>query len=212
MKRFEHRNIVQTAHADGTIRLWDAGHGDEIENDTVVQVDVDRAVGKPGGVEISKMSLAGASGELSVGTRSGEVVIFRWDHNRTAGREPPDPVDGRPGELFNISTRADPGLSDGLIPYTMVDMQSGPVTALKNSDVGFVAAAFQNGGVIVIDMRGPVIIFKANLRDFNQPEKRGFGRHSHRAQSQEDYATFLEFSVRITCSFFASAMLTLFRS
>jgi syntaxin-binding protein 5 len=195
MKRFEHRNIVQTAHADGTIRLWDAGHGDEIENDTVVQVDVDRAVGKPGGIEISKMSLAGASGELSVGTRSGEVVIFRWDHNRTAGREPPDSSDGRPGELFNISTRADPSLSDGLIPYTMVDMQSGPVTALKNSDVGFVAAAFQNGGIILIDMRGPAIIFKANLRDFSQQEKRGFGRHGHRAQSQEDYATFLEFSV-----------------
>ena len=28
MRRYERRNIVQTAHADGTIRLWDAGYGD----------------------------------------------------------------------------------------------------------------------------------------------------------------------------------------
>jgi WD40 repeat protein len=195
MKRFENRNIVQTAHADGTIRLWDAGHGDEIENYNVLQVDVDCAVGRPGGVEISKMSLAGASGEFSVGTGSGEVVVFRWNHNRNFGREPPEPGPPRPGELIDITNRGDAELSDGLLPYTMVDMQNGPVTALKNSDVGFVAAGFKGGSIIVIDMRGPALIFNANLKDFAQQEKRSFGRHGNRAQSQGDYPTVMEFSV-----------------
>lgn len=67
MRRYERRNIVQTAHADGTIRLWDAGYGDEIENDKVLQVDVGRAVGRSENVDVRQMSLAGESGELAVG-------------------------------------------------------------------------------------------------------------------------------------------------
>jgi syntaxin-binding protein 5 len=201
MKRFENRNIVQTAHADGTIRLWDAGHGDEIENESVLQVDVDRAVGRLGGVEITEMSLAGASGEFAVGTRSGEVVVFRWNRNRSFGREPPDSGPPQQGELIDITNRGDPGLSDGLLPYTMVDMQNGPVTALKASDVGFVAAGFQGGGIIVIDMRGPALIFNANLKDFSLQEKRGFGRHGSRPQPQSDYPTFMEFSVSLSSGF-----------
>lgn len=192
MKRFENRNIVQTAHADGTVRLWDAGHGDEIENEAVLQVDVERAVDRPEGTEIMVTSLAGASGELGVGTRAGEVVLFRWGHNRFAGREVNSGPPGRPGELFDISSRTDPSLSDGLLPLTMVDMQNGPVTAIKLSDVGFVAAGFEGGGVIVIDMRGPAIIYNGHVQEFTQQSKRGRSDRGHQAR---DFATVMEFSV-----------------
>lgn len=193
-KRHENRNIVQTAHADGTIRLWDAGHGDDIENDSVIQVDVDRAVGRIGGVEITKMSLSGASGEFAVGTKDGELVIFRWGHNRNLGREAPESGPPRPGELIDITNRGDPKLSDGLLPYTMVDMQNGPVTAVKNADVGFVAVGFHGGRIIVIDMRGPAICFNASIPELLQREKRS----RHAGPTQGEYVTTLEFSVSST--------------
>jgi syntaxin-binding protein 5 len=194
LKRFEHRNIVQTAHADGTIRLWDAGHGDEIENEGVLQVDVDRAAGRPEGTEITTMSLSGASGELAVGTRAGEVLIFRWGHNRYAGQEQQPGRPGRPGELVDIANRADPTLTDGLLPLTMVDMHNGPVTSVKLSDVGFVAAGFEGGGIAVIDLRGPAIIYNGNVEEFSHQRKHGHGRDDRRS-ARGDHATTMEFSV-----------------
>ena len=196
MKRFENRNIIQTAHADGTVRLWDAGHGDEIENEAVLQVDVSRAVGRPEGVDITKTSLAGVSGEFAAGTRTGEVVIFRWGHNRMAGKESTDSVSNVKRGLTNITGRTEADLSDGLLPLTMADMQNGPVTALKLSDVGFVAAGFEGGSLIVIDLRGPAIIFEGAVQDFSGSEKRGIGRRQSAAsQSRAEWATTIEFSV-----------------
>lgn len=195
LKRFEHRNIVQTAHADGTIRIWDAGHGDEIENAGVLQVDVDRAAGRPEGTEITKMSLSGASGELAVGTRAGDILLFRWGHNRFAGREQQGGLNGRPGEMVDISNRADPTLTEGLLPLTMVNIQNGPVTCLKLADVGFLAAGFEGGAIVVIDLRGPAIIYNGNVQEFSQQSSK---RHSGRAdklQSRGDHPTNMEFSV-----------------
>lgn len=61
LMKFANRNIIQTAHADGTIRVWDAGHGDEIENEDVLQVDVARAVGRYRDIDVVMMSMAGAT-------------------------------------------------------------------------------------------------------------------------------------------------------
>jgi hypothetical protein len=196
LKRFESRNIVQTAHADGTVRLWDAGHGDEIENEALIQVDVERAVGRHGGLDITKMSFAGASGEFAAGTRTGEVAIFRWGHNKTAGREPPEPGPNNSGGLTNIQDRTEPSLSDGFVPLTLLDMQNGSCTALKVSDVGFVAAGFEGGNITVIDLRGPAIIYTGNSQEFtSQGHKGSFRRSSHQSASRDEYASVIEFSV-----------------
>ena len=48
-----------------------------------------RAVGKPEGIEVTHTSLSGASGELAVGTKSGEVVLA--SSRRTACRRAPAP-------------------------------------------------------------------------------------------------------------------------
>lgn len=81
--RFANRNIMQTAHADGTIRLYDVGHGDEIENEDVIQVDVARAVGRYEAVDITQMSVSGSTGELAVGLASGELVSLALLHCST---------------------------------------------------------------------------------------------------------------------------------
>jgi syntaxin-binding protein 5 len=196
MKRFEGRNIVQTAHADGTVRLWDAGHGDEIENEDLLQVDVGRALGRLDGVDVTKMSFAGASGEFAAGTKNGEMVLFRWGHNRNAGREASGPRTNQPRDLTDISGRTDPALVDGLLPFTLLDMQNGPCSALKASDVGFVAAGFEGGSLVVIDLRGPAIIYSGTVQEFIKAERRGsFRKHSDHPQSRIEYPTVAEFSV-----------------
>jgi syntaxin-binding protein 5 len=195
LKRFEHRNIVQTAHADGTVRLWDAGHADEIENDTVLQVDVARAVGRPEKMEINYTSFAGAASELSVGLRSGEVVVFRWNTNKHPGEDYP-PGDNEPKELTNITHRAEAALKEGLLPFTLLDEGNGPVTALKHSDVGFVAAGFEGGSLAIIDLRGPAIIYRGAVTDFVKADKRGsFRRSSNNTPPKAEWPTCIEFSV-----------------
>ncbi|KAF2799493.1 hypothetical protein K505DRAFT_294468 [Melanomma pulvis-pyrius CBS 109.77] len=194
-KRFEHRNIVQTSHADGTIRLWDAGHADEIENDALLQLDVARAVGRQDNVDVTRMSFSGAASELSVGLRSGEVVVFRWGINKHPGHEiPPGP--NAPGALTDITDRTEGALKEGLLPFTLLDEGNGPVTALKHSDVGFIAAGFEGGSLAIIDLRGPAVIYSAKISDFIKADKRGsFRRSSTQPDAvKPEWPTSIEFS------------------
>lgn len=194
LKRFEDRSVIQTAHADGSICLWDMGHGDEIENGAMLKADVSRAVGRVGNVQVTRMSFSGAAGELAAGLKTGEVVVFRWARNNYPGREPPAPGPNKPNELTNISERKDPDLVEGLHPFTLLQQQDGPVTALKVSDIGFIAAGFGNGTLAVIDMRGPAVIYSIHLSELSQKDKSGaFRRQSQ--QPQTIWATTLEFSV-----------------
>lgn len=200
-RRFENRNIMQTSHADGTVKLWDAGHGDQLENGKVLQVDVGRAVGRIEGVDITSTSLAvgGQRIHFAAGTRSGEVAIFHWSHNRNAGREPPSGGQNIPDKLTDISSRVDPTLRDGFCPLRLLDMQNGPITALKFCDVGFVAAASEGGKIVVIDMRGPAIIFNGLAQEISKGEKRSsLHRLSGSPQlttGRAEYVTSLEFSI-----------------
>ncbi|KAI5247079.1 snare-dependent exocytosis protein-like protein [Aureobasidium subglaciale] len=197
LKRYENRNIIQTMHADGTVRLWDAGHGDELENDKVLEAGVGRAVGRIEGVDITATSLASASGEFAAGTRSGEVAVFRWGNNRNFGRDvPPSAGGNRPNALTNIIDRADPNLKEGLCPFTLLDLQSGPITSVKVSEVGFVATASEGGKLAVIDMRGPAIIHLGTTQEFGKGEKLGtLRRKSSHAPDKPEWVTRLEFSV-----------------
>ena len=197
LMKFANRNIIQTAHADGTIRICDAGHGDEIENEDVLQIDVARALGRYRDIDVVMMSMAGATGEVSVGLRTGEVAIFRWGKNRDYGREVPH----REIKGFGLETildRAEPSLKEGLLPLTLLDPQQGPVTALKMSDVGFVCAGFEGGSITVIDLRGPAVIYEASVSDFGGSSgKHGSFRRSSNSQNQTkpEWPTSVEFGV-----------------
>ena len=152
LKRFASRNIMQAAHGDGTVRLWDIGHADEIENPDVIQVDVAMALGRSDHVDVTKMSMSGVTGEFVVGLATGEVVVFRWGGNKHFNQTPPESPERSPG-LRSIADRADPNLREGLLPLTILDPQQGPVTAVTMSDVGFVAVGFESGNLTIIDLR-----------------------------------------------------------
>ncbi|KAL3475029.1 lethal giant larvae like, C-terminal-domain-containing protein [Aspergillus californicus] len=196
LKRLENRNIITAAHADGTVRLWDVGHDDEIENPESIQVDLGRAIGRVGKIDVTEMSFGGASGELSVGMRSGEVAIFRWGSNQKFGQEEPPGANNGPGELTSIAHRADPGLKQGMLPLTLLNMQQGPVTALKHSPVGFVAAGFEGGSIAIIDLRGPAVIHTANLSELAKQNKRSsFLKSRSSGDAPLEIPTCIEFGI-----------------
>lgn len=200
LRRYETRTILHTVHADGTVRLWDSGHGDEIENEKLLQVDVARAVGRWDNISVSATSFAGPSAELALGLRSGELIIFRWSTNRAAGREPSTVKHNQPKALTNVTDRIEPSLTEGLCPFTLLDQQDGPVTAVCMSEIGFAAAGFEGGSIVLIDLRGPAIILNTSVQDFAKSHKassslRRRASSSSGGNGKPEWATKLEFSI-----------------
>ncbi|KAH6682525.1 lethal giant larvae like, C-terminal-domain-containing protein [Halenospora varia] len=197
LRKGEARNIISMAHGDGTLRLWDAGHGDELENSGMIQVDIARALNRYEDITITSMSMAGSTGELAVGVSTGEVVIYRWGGNKLFGREAPNTVETIPGGLTDISSRSEPALKEGLQPFVLYDMARGPVTAVKMSDVGFVGIGSEGGSFSIIDLRGPAIIFNTSMSELIKPEKRSsfMRKGSSQSSPRPDWAVVIEFGV-----------------
>jgi syntaxin-binding protein 5 len=195
MRHHEQRNVIISAHADGVVRAWDIGHEDEIENKSVSQADVARAVGRLDGVQITQLSLASTSGELAVGLRSGELVVFRWARNSNPGREPPTATANKADGLTNVTSRVDPALIEGFQPFTLLDKRNGSCTALHVSNVGFVAAGFEGGAIVVVDLRGPAIIFDGSIQDFTESSSKASPLRRKSTPAMSSYATTVQFSV-----------------
>ena len=198
-KRFEERTIIQAAHADGIIRIWDSGHADDIENGLQLQVDMARTLDRFDDIEVTCMAMGSSTGEFVVGTRTGEVAIFRWGTNRFYGREQSQQLDPNPKGLTDISSRGDPTLKEGLNPYVLYEMMQGPITAVQISNVGFVAVGSELGFLTLLDLRGPAIIYQAPMTDFAKQEKRSSvfrsHRHSSNDQPPKEWPVVIEFGV-----------------
>ena len=196
-KRFEERTIIQAAQADSIIRIWDSGHGDEIENGQQLQVDLARALGRFDDIEVTAMSMAGGTGEFVVGTRTGEAVVFRWGQNRFYGKEAKQQIDPNPMGLTDISSRSEPSLKEGLNPFVLYEMMQGPVTAVGVSNVGFVAVGSDLGFISIMDLRGPAIIYQAPMTEFAKQEKRSsFLKHHSKSEApSKEWPVAIEFGV-----------------
>ncbi|KAH6615647.1 lethal giant larvae like, C-terminal-domain-containing protein [Chaetomium sp. MPI-SDFR-AT-0129] len=210
---WDFRNVVQVAHADSTIRIWDLGHDDDIENPRQLQVDVSRALDRYEDVTVTALSMsdmlsASASVELAAGTRTGEVVVYRWGGNRNFGRGGGDAYqnsrkDPNPGGLTDISSRGEPTLKDGLQPFVLYEMMQGPVSVVKvASDAGFLGVGSENGFFSLIDLRKPAVVFQAPLAELVKEEKRSSFLGGHRssassasASDAKEYPTVIEFGV-----------------
>jgi len=153
LRRYENRTIVQSSHPNGTVRIWDLGHGDEIENVDVLEIDVARVLQRAVDLKIERVSLAGNSGETAVGMGTGEVIVFRWGKNTAIGRQQEERKPEGDQVITDVRMRADPDVREGLMPACILNQKCGAVTALKMSDVGFCAVGYQSGQISVVDMR-----------------------------------------------------------
>ncbi|KAF7544994.1 hypothetical protein G7Z17_g9525 [Cylindrodendrum hubeiense] len=196
-KRFEERTIIQAAHADSIIRIWDSGHGDDIENPSQLQVDVARALARSDDIEITAMNMATNTGEFVVGTRTGEAIVFRWGTNRFFGNEQSQEFDPNPKGLSDISSRTEPTLKEGLQPLVLYEMMQGPITAIQISNAGFVAVGSELGFFTLIDLRGPAIIYQAPMTDFAKQDKRSSFLRGHHAtvEPHKEWPVVIEFGV-----------------
>ncbi|KAI0458945.1 lethal giant larvae like, C-terminal-domain-containing protein [Xylaria acuta] len=195
-RRFEGRSIIQVAHADSTIRIWDVGHGDEIENSTQLQVDASRAVNRFEDINITAMSMAAESQEFAVGTSKGELVIYRWGANKFYGQTANQDLPSNPGGLSDIRGRSEPSLKSGLQPFSLYEMMQGSISAIKVSDIGFVAVGSENGFLSIIDLRGPSVMFQSSVTDLTKSEKKSsFLKGRSNVPANKDWPVVIEFAV-----------------
>ncbi|KHJ34295.1 putative snare-dependent exocytosis protein [Erysiphe necator] len=191
------RNIVLAAHGDGTIRIWDSGRIDLIENSKILQVDMARALEKNCDINITSLSMGSYTGELAVGTDTGKVVVYNWGINKLYGRESPQGVQSIVGGLVDISFRSEPTLQEGLNPRWLYDMSQGSITIVKTSNIGFLAIGAESGGFSIIDLRGPTIILCLNLNELTKPNKQSSFRKIKTGNSPatQDWPIVIEFGI-----------------
>ncbi|KAG5359193.1 Lethal(2) giant larvae protein-like protein SRO77 [Yarrowia sp. C11] len=166
LRRFQTRNALSTGHMNGFVRIWDASRG-ELQESKVLEVDTKDALKTQDGVPVSKVSFAGQNAELAVAVGSGHVILYKFDVNKN-----PNPGLDRIKDLnlseskekvIDIRHRFTPGLKEGFMPISLINMNYGNITALDHSNVGFVAIGYENGRVVIIDRRGPAIIFDESV-------------------------------------------------
>lgn len=176
------RSALATGHKNGSVRIWDASHG-ELDDSSVFDVSVSHALNKADGVAISDISFASETAELAVSTEEGDVVLFKFQANQFFGAsESTNEVEinfrrfslSKTKEVIvDISDRAPRKLREGFMPICAIHAEIGKVSSLKNSNIGFVGIGYEDGTFMVIDRRGPALIFSSNIRKTTQ-EKSSF--------------------------------------
>ncbi|KAK9375049.1 lethal giant larvae like, C-terminal-domain-containing protein [Lipomyces chichibuensis] len=172
LRKFDTRNIVITGHSDGWVRLWDVSHG-ELEDSQILDLSIADALDRSVDVRVSAISFAGRMGEISVACETGELVYFKFGLNKPTSPEELKmrldalriaEQDGRPPMIQHISGRINPQTQEGFLPVFVLSPQRGPITAVKNSDIGFLAVGYQFGTLAVVELRSMSLIY---LEDVN---------------------------------------------
>ncbi|CAL9730853.1 lethal(2) giant larvae protein homolog Sro7p [Monosporozyma unispora] len=177
------RNALLSGHSNGAVRLWDAC-ANELDESAVFEVNIGRVLNRADNVSIANMSFAPDTLELAVAAENGDVALFKYEVNQffdPQGKNADKSLDidfsrfsiediNEP--LIDVRDRSPPNVRQGLMPETVIKLRRGNVTALKNSNIGFVGIAYSNGDITVIDRRGPAIIYLDNIE--NMVRKRGY--------------------------------------
>ncbi|SCU97148.1 LAMI_0F09054g1_1 [Lachancea mirantina] len=172
----ETRSALATGHTNGSVRIWDASHG-ELDDSSVFDVNLSHVLNKATGLAVDNISFASETAELAVSVEDGDVVLFKFQTNEHFAPEGSPIVNDVEVNfrrfslntnneiLIDVADRAPRNVREGFMPSTAVHARKGKVSALKNSNVGFVAIAYEEGTIMVIDRRGPAVIYMGNVRN-----------------------------------------------
>ncbi|QLQ79066.1 hypothetical protein HG537_0B04140 [Torulaspora globosa] len=174
LRAIDIRSALATGHINGSVRIWDASHG-ELSSSAVFEMNLSHVLNRSTGLEIDHISFATETLELAASIKAGEVVLFKFEVNQfyKPGQESSDrelqmnfrrfSLNDSKELLVDVRDRSPENVRQGFMPVTAVHAQKGSVTAVKNSNVGFVGIAYQEGTLAVIDRRGPAAIFMGNI-------------------------------------------------
>lgn len=169
------RSALATGHSDGSIRIWDAAHN-ELSESSVFEVSLSRILNKSTDVAVEEISFAAETLELAAATLSGEIVLFKFEVNQFYNPEADDDdtkdldlnfrrfsINDHKSILIDVRERSPEKLKQGFMPALVINARRGRVSMVKNSNVGFVCVGYQDGTLIVVDRRGPIVTFIANV-------------------------------------------------
>ena len=159
-----------TVHGEHLVRIYDIQHGKALET-ALLELDTSELLNSS---PISSLTTSGAAGEIAVASEDGIVVVYHFNAGVDEDQlvdgmidlsllaAMPTPIPEAQKMLFAPSKtiRSKPGLQ----PVCILDASQGRCTSLDLSDVGFLVAGFESGSVIVIDLRGPAVIFAADCK------------------------------------------------
>ncbi|CCD25279.1 putative Rab GTPase-binding protein SRO77 NDAI_0E04620 [Naumovozyma dairenensis CBS 421] len=178
MRKQELRSVIVTGHTNGSLRIYDASHG-ELDDSSVFDVNVSQILNKSTSVSITHASFATETLELAVCVESGDVVLFKFEVNKFYDPENKNKENNLALEfgrfslndhkeiLIDVKSRASRYVKQGFMPITAVHAKRGRISAVTNSNVGFVGIAYEDGSILVIDRRGPAVIFMDNIRNIS---------------------------------------------
>lgn len=150
----EYRSALATGHANGSVRLWDASFG-ELDDNSVFEVNLARVLNMGSNLSISDISFATDTLELSVATETGVVALFKFEVNQFYDPEHKNKdrdmemrfrrfsIGSSKEMLIDVRDRSPETVRQGFMPSTVVNAQHGPTSALTNSNIGFVAIAYE---------------------------------------------------------------------
>lgn len=155
LRRLPVCTVIIVGGKDGSVRLFDGSRSDP--NDFRV-VDVSIADIVPNAdISVSGVSFAGSTGELVVSAGT-DTYLFKFGRNRSAYAEfvPSGTL------IQDISQRCSTHIQQGFLPQYLIPGQS-RVSMVHNSNVGFVVIGYEDGRLVVVDRRGPAIIYNEVL-------------------------------------------------
>ena len=182
MRPSEIRTAIATGHTNGSVRIWD-GAQNELDDKSVFEVNIGRILNRALHLSISNIHFAAETLELAVATEQGEVVLFKFELNQFFKDNKQDSntdldmrfrrfsLEDSNDILVDVRDRSPPNVKQGFMPSTVINAKRGSVTALCNSNVGFVGAAYSSGTLVIVDRRGPAAIYMGQIRDI--PKSRG---------------------------------------
>lgn len=160
LRKLQLASVLCLGHSNGTVKLFDATRADfrdyRVLSTSVAHLDPERPVEK-----VTRVSVGREVGEMSIAVASGTIFLTAFGKNQRL-QEPGPPAPQL--EITNVEHLVLPELHQGFIPQWMYKGPGVPVTALCNSNIGFVASAYENGKIVVIDKRGPAVILDETIK------------------------------------------------